>query len=81
LFIFWSFPELLGVEEATDLITGLHKRQYDLKAFTQRNIHLYNRYRKRFSYLENNNSRYSGSEDEIKRMKETRESLPIAKFR
>jgi hypothetical protein len=73
---------LFGVEEGTDPITGLHKRDYDLKAFTQRSIQLYNRYRKRICSPENNNNAcYPRSEDGIKRMKQTRESLPIAEFR
>jgi len=75
------FPELFGVEEGTDPITGLHKQDYDLRAFTQRNKQLYNRYRKRICSSESNNPSYPRSEDGIKRIKETRESLPIAEFR
>jgi hypothetical protein len=72
---------LFGVEEGTDPITGLHKRDYNLKAFTQRNMQLYNRYRKRICSAEINNPSYPRSEDGITRIKETRESLPIAGFR
>lgn len=75
------FPELFGVEEGTDPITGLQKRDYDLKAFTQRNKQLYNRFRKRIYSSESNNPSYPRSEDGIERIKETRESLPIAEFR
>jgi hypothetical protein len=75
------FPELFGVEEGTDPITGLHKRDYDLKAFTQRNKQLYNRYRRRICSYESNNPSYPRSDDGTMRIKETRESLPIAQFR
>jgi hypothetical protein len=75
------FPELFGTEEATNPITGLCRNNYDLKEITQRNIQLYNRYRKRIHSLKNYSSNYHRSEREMKTMKKNRESLPIAEFR
>lgn len=73
-----SLPELFGSVEATNPVTGLPRNDYGLKEITQRNIQLYNRYRKRIHSLENGSSIFQRFEGE---MKKNRESLPIAEFR
>jgi hypothetical protein len=77
----FSLPELFGTEEATNPVTGLHKKDYDLNVITRRNIQLYNRYRKRYSCVESDSNKFPRLEGDMKRIKKSRESLPIEKFR
>jgi hypothetical protein len=79
-FVF-SLPELFGVEEATNPITGLHEKDQNLKAITQRNIQLYNRFRNRTCTFVNDCNESPRHAIEMKRIGESRKNLPIAEFR
>lgn len=76
-----SLPELFGVEKATNPITGLHEKDHNLNVITRRNMQLYNRFRDRMYSVENDCSKSSRHEIEMKRIEESRRNLPIAEFR
>ncbi|PNF28423.1 hypothetical protein B7P43_G16197, partial [Cryptotermes secundus] len=76
-----STEELFGVEKATNPITGLHEKDHNLNVITRRNMQLYNRFRDRMYSVENDCSKSSRHETEMKRIEESRRNLPIAEFR